>query len=495
MHTSVTRSAANTIPLKKPWTCLVIYLLLSGALYYVVTHFPFGAVRIISPSMLDAWIPLLPATVPLYMSYMLVMPVLIGCGRGKEWLLPAFFAGALATGLCLVSHLFWPTMMVRPVAATGWIAWLQSIDSPLAASPSGHVALPMAITVILATLRKRAAWWFALWSAVLMLTVLTTGQHLTGDMAWGVVVGWLAGAITAISMRLRIDLRSMAMILLEWLCIVVTLRVALAVDDWRLYLVAAIIISTRQHALFILYHDATHYHLTRRRTVNDFLINVAIGIPGTVPVEFYRPLHLAHHRHVGTAQDPERRFLYQNQRWTFRPLDTLSLSRQLAGDLLLLNTLRTMRAYRRAGGAVVRPTAPMLAAGLVWALIVGWLVYLCSAKTLMLLAALWFGPLFTLSVLLQKLRSFAEHSGGPGVTPDWNDWTYSWWVGWMGRIFIWPYHINLHLQHHRNPNTAWYDLPSQVLASDHVMSSRRFPGLLWIGRRGGVNRHRETEQF
>lgn len=495
MHSSDTRSAANSIPLKRPLTCLAIYLVLSGALYYVVTHFRFGEIRIISPSMLDAWAPLLPATVPLYLSYLLVMPLLVWYGRDRIWLLPAFFAGALAASLCLLSHLFWPTAMARPEVATGWIAWLRSIDSPLAASPSGHVALPIAIAVVLATQRVRAAGWFALWTVVLMVTVLTTGQHYVIDVAWGAAIGLLAAAITVAALRLRIDLRTLAMLLLEWLCIVVTLRIALAIDDWRVYMVAAVIVSTRQHALFILYHDAAHYHLTRHRTINDFLINVAIGVPGTVPVEFYRPLHLAHHRHVGSAQDPERQFLYRNQRWQFRPLDTLSLGRQLFGDLLLLNTLRTMRAYRQAGGAAVRPTTAICAASVVWVFIVGWLVYLCSAHTLTLLAALWFIPLFTLSVLLQKIRSFAEHSGGPGVTPGWDDWTYSWWVGWLGRVFIWPYHINLHLQHHRNPNTAWYDLPLQVRSTDHVMGSRSLIDLLWAGKRKDANRRRETQQY
>ncbi|WP_205903942.1 fatty acid desaturase, partial [Pseudomonas viridiflava] len=93
------------------------------------------------------------------------------------------------------------------------------------------------------------------------------------------------------------------------------------------------------HALFVLYHDATHYHLTRRRSVNDFLINAAIGVPGLVPIEFYRPLHLEHHQHLGTEQDPERRFLYHRQPWCFTPLGAGPLLRQLAGDLLLVNTV------------------------------------------------------------------------------------------------------------------------------------------------------------
>lgn len=464
-------------------TWLLAYLFVSGVLYFFVTHFPLGPVRIVRPSVLDTWTPILPATIPLYLSYLLVMPALVWLGRKSDWLLPAFFAGAVAAIACLVSHLFWPTAIVRPVADSGWLAWLHRIDSPLAALPSGHVALPVAISVLLAMLRERSAWLFAIWSALLMVAVLTTGQHLSYDVACGAAVGVLAGAATAGLLRMRVDLRTMAMILVEWLCIVVTLRVALAAGGWWLYPVAFAIIATRQHALFILYHDAAHYHLSRHRRCNDFLINVAIGVPGTVPIEFYRPLHLAHHRHVGTEQDPERRFLYRNQPWRFRPLDTISLVRQLLGDVLMLNTLRTMRAYRKAGGQFVRPTGPMLAAAIMWGVILAILADLCSVQTLALLATLWFGPLFTVGVLLQKIRSFAEHSGGPDVTPDWGHWTYAWHVGWLGRLFIWPYHINLHLQHHRNPSTAWHALPSEMLAGDRILSSHGLLALLWSGAR------------
>ncbi len=478
-----TRLPAGTMPMASPMRWLLAYLFASGALYFIVTHFPLGPVRTVPPSMFDAWTPILPATVPLYLSYLLVMPVLVWLGRKRDWLLPAFFAGALAAIACLVSHLFWPTAIVWPVAGSGWLAWLHRIDSPLAALPSGHVALPVAISVLLAMLRERSAWFFAAWSALLMLAVLTTGQHLFYDAACGAAVGVLAGTATAVLLRMRVDLRSMAMILVEWLCIVVTLRVALAAGDWRLYPLAFAIIATRQHALFILYHDAAHYHLSRHRRSNDFLINLAIGVPGTVPIEFYRPLHLAHHRHVGTALDPERRFLYQDQPWRFRPLDTIALARQLLGDASMLNTLRTMRAYRKGGGQFVRPTGPLLAAAIAWGAIVAMLACLCSAQTLALLAALWFGPLFTAGVLLQKIRSFAEHSGGPDVTPGWGDWTYSWRVGWLGRLFIWPYHINFHLQHHRNPNTAWHALPSEVRAGDRMLPSSGLPALLWSGAR------------
>ncbi|WP_300627984.1 fatty acid desaturase [Pseudomonas sp.] len=471
----------NTAIVTRPFSWLVIYTVVTGALYFLVTHFPMGVVREIQPAGLDAHIARLPYTLPLYLSYVLIMPALVLLGRRREWLLPAFFAAAVASATCLLSHLFWPTMIERADSASQWLNWLYQIDSPLAASPSGHVALPVAISVVLGYLRVRAAWLFSLWSLALGISVLTTGQHVLLDVVYGAAIGGVAGLITVMLKRLKVDLRTMAAILLEWLCIVVTLRIALYVGDWRLYGVAFVVIAARQHALFILYHDATHYHLTRHRLLNDFLINLAIGVPGLVPVEFYRPLHLEHHQQTGTANDPERRFLYHRQPWDFRPLSGKLLLRQVLGDLFLINTLRNLGAYKAAGGGSPKMTWPALTAGVIWLVLLSFIAWQTSAQTLLLLAFFWFVPLVTLGTLLQKIRSIAEHSGGPDVTPGWREWTYAWKVGCAGRFFIWPYHINLHLHHHRSANHPWHVLPRLVTADDALLDSRTLPSLLWAG--------------
>lgn len=484
------RSGANALPIARPWALLVAYLVVTGVLYGFVTHFPLGHVQTITPGWADRTIPIIPATVPLYLSYLLIMPLLVGLGRTQDWLLPAFFAGSVAAIGCLVCHLFHPTMIARPDAHDAWLAWLQSLDSPLAASPSGHIALPMAIAATLAGLRRRMAGLFAAWTALLAVTVLTTGQHYLADVAAGAAVGLASALATLVCVRFDVNLRTMGALLIEWTCLLFALRIALAVNTWYGYTAAVLIVASRQHALFILYHDATHYNLTRRRALNDFLINMAIGVPGLVPVEFYRPLHLDHHRNVGTPSDPERRFLYVGQPWQFRPLRTLALARQLLGDLFVLNMVRNMVAYRRSGVKPLRLSSPFHAAAFVWLSIVGMLVLLCSPSTLAIVAALWFGPLLTVSAMIQKIRSMAEHSGGPHITPGWADWTYSWRVGWIARVILWPYHINLHQQHHRSPAIPWHALPSTLGADTTQLSTRDLLRLLWAGG----NRRSEDRQ-
>lgn len=254
-----------------------------------------------------------------------------------------------------------------------------------------------------------------------------------------------------------IDRRSLIALLFEWAIIIFTIYLALRIGAWWSAVAAFVVVSTRQHALLILYHDAVHGHFARDGRVNDFMVNLFVGVPALLPVEVYRPLHIDHHRELGTDQDPERQLLYVNQAWNYQPLPAGALLRQLLGDLFIVNGARTIAAWRKS-----RPFPPISAQTLLiaaaWIITLGlWLV--AQPALAMIALALWVVPLLTLTQLLQKLRSYAEHSGGPGVTPGWNDWTYSWRPGQLGRMTIWPYNINRHCEHHQQPELAWHQLP------------------------------------
>lgn len=276
--------------------------------------------------------------------------------------------------------------------------------------------------------------------------------------------------------RPSIDIRSLAALIAEWVVIVLAIAFALRSGTWWAWAAAFIVVATRQHGLLMLYHDAVHGLLARTNAVNDFLINLLVGVPHLIPVEVYRPLHLKHHRTLGSSDDPERKLLYAGQPWRYRPLRTWLLIRQLSGDLFVLNGMRTMAAWRGEQKSVaVRPAT--LVAAVLWAIFIALLIASAPAIAGAVLL-LWFVPLLTLTNLLQKLRSFAEHSGGPGVTPAWPDWTYTWRVSWPGRLTIWPYNINYHLEHHAQPHVPWHSLPQVAVAPADALDSRSFWSLL-----------------
>jgi fatty acid desaturase len=253
--------------------------------------------------------------------------------------------------------------------------------------------------------------------------------------------------------------------LVEWSLIVSTVAVALRWWTWPVVAVAALVIATRQHAILILYHDGVHGLVARSRRLNDFLVNSAVGVPLLAPIHLYRGLHLVHHAHLGEPDDPERVLLYRGEPWTFRPLRARQLVRQLAGDVLGWHSIALVLRYVRERWTerhlkATRPRVPgadspipdprrgdrrPLASGLFRRFVSG----CCGSGHL------------TVTQLLQKIRSFAEH-----VTEDVDpSLSCSWAPGILGRLTIWPYNINYHREHHAHPMIPWDQLPATFPAA------------------------------
>ena len=283
-------------------------------------------------------------------------------------------------------------------------------------------------------------------------------------------------------------------ILVELAVCVAAIALTLTYWHWYTVLPAMALLATRQHALFILFHDAVHYNVARDHRLNDALTNLLIGVPQLVPVQLYRRLHLAHHARLGTPADPERLLLYRDQPWHYQPLGATSLARQLLGDLLMLNNLRTLfhfqRELRDPDSLLALPSArtwpEFYATVVLWAgAYVAWC--LIDPTNAGRFALLWVVPLLTLTQAIQKVRSFAEHGPMTSENPpperftDQTELTYSWRPGLFGRLVLWPYHINYHREHHVHPRIPWYDLPRSFPEAAQ-RPGRSLARLLWNGR-------------
>ena len=65
-----------------------------------------------------------------------------------------------------------------------------------------------------------------------------------------------------------------------------------------------IVIGTRQHALFVIAHDAAHYLLYEQRWLNDLVGRACATVQG-LSMCTYRVIHRLHHNNLYGELDPD----------------------------------------------------------------------------------------------------------------------------------------------------------------------------------------------
>ena len=252
-----------------------------------------------------------------------------------------------------------------------------------------------------------------------------------------------------------------------------TLAIAVGVAwthfTWWTVPAAVVLIGTQQHALFVLAHDAAHYRLFETRWLND-AVGRFVGSIGGVSMMSYRVIHRLHHNALYSEVDPDialhggyprgkayllkklakdlagltarKTFAYffgnpainANTRQAQRPLDDTSA------------TLREAARRDRWGVVAFHVGAPLVA------LAVGGPVALAK------FIVLWTLPLATVLQPILRLRAICEHGavtdlGSPLTAARTNH------VGPLGRLLLFPHHVNYHVEHHLFPAVPHYRLP------------------------------------
>jgi fatty acid desaturase len=298
-----------------------------------------------------------------------------------------------------------------------------------------------------------------------------------------------AGPVRTLS-ALR-PVRSLVAILFDWTCIVAIATAAQRYAPIWSWPLAWLLIATRQHALLILMHDASHGLLSRRRGWNDAVADVCCAWPMFVRTAAYRESHLRHHRFLNSERDPDLVRKVTEPGGRERWLTTRARWRNMAELLLdvcgrgLFEMLAKLRRFQRqgAGPTTSGPNARPSRARSAWRLA----YYTTAALVITALEAwtsfalFWLVPLFTFLPAILRLRSLAEHFG----------------LGWdheltsaravrtgpLQRFLFGPHWTCLHLEHHLFPSVPWYHLPKlhRVLMQDPEFASRAAVsrGYLW----------------
>jgi fatty acid desaturase len=240
------------------------------------------------------------------------------------------------------------------------------------------------------------------------------------------------------------------------------------------FLPGLVLIGVAQHGLFILAHEAAHYRLFGNRWVND-LTGRAIGMCSGISMCTYRVTHRLHHNDLYGKQDPDTAI------HGGYPRGRAYLWRKLLEDLVGLNAWKTFAyffgspAINEATGTQIRPlddTSPHLRAA---ARQDRWLVLAFHVLAPVLTwawggwpglawyGALWLLPLLTVLQPILRLRAVCEHGAvtdlSSPLTAARSNRTWGNATNWLGRFFLFPHHVNYHLEHHLYPAVPHYRLP------------------------------------
>lgn len=250
-----------------------------------------------------------------------------------------------------------------------------------------------------------------------------------------------------VEVRTRSTWKGVALIAHAWALILGSIAMIAVWPNPLTFLLAVGMIGSRQLGLAILMHDGAHGSLADGDKLNMFLSQWFCAYPIFAETRAYRRYHLQHHAHTQQDNDPD---LILSAPF---PITQPSYRRKFWRDITgqtgyqqrkaqILNALgepswpwrQRMASFRDKLGPQIAVNA-VLFAGLAAAGV--WWAY----------PLLWLTPLMTWMMVITRIRNIAEHA----VVPDSNDPlrnTRTTRAGFLERLFIAPYYVNYHLEHH-----------------------------------------------
>src|SRR5690348_16473012 len=106
-------------------------------------------------------------------------------------------------------------------------------------------------------------------------------------------------------LRDKSDLVGALLVLHAWVLIFVSMALVVWWPNPLTFVIAVMVIGTRQLGLAILMHDAAHRLLFNDRRLNEWVATWLCAAPVFTSLQLYRPYHLKHHRHTQQAEDPD----------------------------------------------------------------------------------------------------------------------------------------------------------------------------------------------
>ena len=244
-----------------------------------------------------------------------------------------------------------------------------------------------------------------------------------------------------------------------WLCIGVSVYVAAVSSSTLITVIAMVIVGSRQQALLVLMHEASHGNLFKNRFLNKFCSQVFCAYPVLSHMPMYKKYHAKHHSWVQTERDPDL-LLSKNY-----PVSRKSMLRKLARDISGITGLNQLR--DRFVGLLNNPDAPILYRvkslwrDMGWGLSInlGFCLMFSIFDLVWIYFYLWLVPLLTWHQVVLRIRNIAEHGMLMAGTENIFSQARTTIASSIERFFIAPYWVNYHLEHHLFPAVPCYNLP------------------------------------
>lgn len=243
------------------------------------------------------------------------------------------------------------------------------------------------------------------------------------------------------------------------------------------YVAAAAIIASRQHALMVLTHEGVHKRLARTLWVNDGLARFAASFPVLISLAKWRFIHLYHHQHTHTSDDPDRAI------YARYPLASRKFLRLLMRDFCGLNALSTLKYFidiplvtgkfnqRFLGeerNVQYQHVADMRQFALFWSIVLGGGIFIGGMQFVALLVCYWFVPYCTFTQVFFRIRGAIEHGNVPDPQNPYRQ-TRTYLINPILAFFFAPKQVNYHLEHHLYPSVPFYNLPRLHLTLRQVI--------------------------
>ncbi len=261
--------------------------------------------------------------------------------------------------------------------------------------------------------------------------------------------------------------RASAAVLQDVLVLAAAIALALAYwpNPWVVG-VAVVIIGTRQHALFVIAHDAAHYLLYDSRRLNDAVGRSCSMVQG-LSMCTYRVIHRLHHNNLYGELDPDtalhggyprgKAYLIKKLLKDLSGFTAWKTYAYFLGGAPALNTA-TNRAVRPLDdtSSKLRDEARSDRNAVIFFHLTALLLFGLSGYLVQYLV-LWILPLVTVVQAILRLRAIAEHgattdfsspltAARTNVAPAWLEW------------LIFPHHVNYHIEHHLYASVPHYNL-------------------------------------